>query len=123
MPKSSCRSFLTVAAAAAASGASILRLTQGADVIGGSDQTKTDRDKASVWRPFKAPSGRFSSWHLNKKSVVNRSILLVLALVFVGATALAQEPEKRPNVLLIGVDDLNDWIGCLGGHPQAKSPN
>ncbi|MHC4073905.1 MAG: sulfatase-like hydrolase/transferase, partial [Planctomycetota bacterium] len=123
MPKSSCRSFLTVAAAAAASGASILRLTQGADVISGSDQTKTDRDKASVWRPFKAPSGRFSSWHLNKKSVVNRSILLVLALVFVGATALAQEPEKRPNVLLIGVDDLNDWIGCLGGHPQAKSPN
>jgi len=21
------------------------------------------------------------------------------------------------------VDDLNDWIGCLGGHPQAKTPN
>ena len=21
------------------------------------------------------------------------------------------------------VDDLNDWIGCMGGHPQAKMPN
>ncbi len=32
------------------------------------------------------------------------------------------EPEK-PNILLIAVDDLNDWIGVLGGHPQAKTPN
>ncbi len=34
------------------------------------------------------------------------------------------EPEKKgsANVILISVDDLNDWIGCLGGHPQAKTP-
>ena len=29
----------------------------------------------------------------------------------------------RPNILFIAVDDLNDWVGCLGGHPQAKTPN
>lgn len=29
----------------------------------------------------------------------------------------------KPNVLLIAVDDLNDWIGALGGHPQALTPN
>ncbi len=29
----------------------------------------------------------------------------------------------KPNVLFISVDDLNDWIGCLGGHPQARTPN
>jgi arylsulfatase A-like enzyme len=33
------------------------------------------------------------------------------------------DKDKRPNVLLIAVDDLNDWIGCLGGHPQASTPN
>ncbi len=32
-------------------------------------------------------------------------------------------PDKSPNVLLIAIDDLNDWVGCLGGHPQASSPN
>ncbi len=31
--------------------------------------------------------------------------------------------ELHPNVLLIIVDDLNDWVGCLGGHPQARTPN
>lgn len=30
---------------------------------------------------------------------------------------------ERSNVLLIAVDDLNDWIGCLDGHPQAHTPN
>ena len=29
----------------------------------------------------------------------------------------------RPNVLFISMDDLNDWIGCMGGHPQTRTPN
>lgn len=29
----------------------------------------------------------------------------------------------KPNVLFISLDDLNDWTGCLGGHPQALTPN
>lgn len=33
------------------------------------------------------------------------------------------EAADRPNVLLISIDDLNDWVGCLQGHPQAKTPN
>ena len=31
--------------------------------------------------------------------------------------------ETKHNVLFIAVDDLNDWVGHLGGHPQAKTPN
>ncbi len=28
-----------------------------------------------------------------------------------------------PNILMIVVDDLNDYVGCLGGHPQVQTPN
>lgn len=39
----------------------------------------------------------------------------------VSAGAAAEQP--KPNVLFIVVDDLNDWIGALGGHPGVKTPN
>ncbi len=38
-------------------------------------------------------------------------------------SAAAAAGRKKPNVLFIAVDDLNDWIGCLGGHPDVKTPN
>lgn len=31
--------------------------------------------------------------------------------------------NNKPNVLFIAVDDLNDWVGCLDGHPQTQTPN
>lgn len=31
--------------------------------------------------------------------------------------------QEKPNVLMIILDDLNDYVGVLGGHPQAKTPN
>ena len=37
--------------------------------------------------------------------------------------AIVAHASPKPNVLFIAVDDLNDWIGCLGGHPQALTPN
>ena len=44
--------------------------------------------------------------------------------VLLAATLAAALPAADPpNVLMICVDDLNDWVGCLGGHPQAKTPN
>ncbi len=46
--------------------------------------------------------------------------LLGVALLSAFSPASAATP---PNVLFISIDDLNDWIGCLGGHPQAKTPN
>ncbi len=29
---------------------------------------------------------------------------------------------ESPNVLFVSIDDLNDWVGFMGGHPQAKTP-
>ena len=48
-----------------------------------------------------------------------------LSVLFSGELAQAENKSKKikPNVLFIAVDDLNDWVGCLGGHPQAKTPN
>ncbi|MEO1992104.1 MAG: sulfatase [Pirellulales bacterium] len=31
--------------------------------------------------------------------------------------------HEPPNVLLIAIDDMNDWIGCLHGHSGGYSPN
>jgi arylsulfatase A-like enzyme len=47
-------------------------------------------------------------------------VLLTCALL---VTAAGASSAERPNVLLIAVDDLNDWVSCMGGHPQAKTPN
>ncbi|MFT4589107.1 MAG: arylsulfatase A-like enzyme, partial [Limisphaerales bacterium] len=49
-----------------------------------------------------------------------KSLCLVGALcAFVAQCSAA----SKPNVLFIAVDDMNDWIGCLKGHPQALTPN
>lgn len=40
-----------------------------------------------------------------------------------GLPCLSQPAGQRQNVLFIAIDDLNDWIGCLGGYPGAKTPN
>ena len=29
----------------------------------------------------------------------------------------------KPNILFIAIDDQNDWIGHMGGHPMAKTPH
>ncbi|MFT5496292.1 MAG: choline-sulfatase [Kiritimatiellia bacterium] len=47
----------------------------------------------------------------------------VKVLVGVFWCAMVIQAAPKPNVLFITIDDLNDWIGCLGGHPQAKTPH
>jgi arylsulfatase A-like enzyme len=36
---------------------------------------------------------------------------------------LTELKKEYPNVLMLIVDDLNDWVGPLGGHPDTKTPN
>ena len=46
---------------------------------------------------------------------------LILLLSFLLTVSLYA--QDRPDVLFISIDDMNDWIGPLGGHPQTKTPN
>lgn len=50
-------------------------------------------------------------------------ILCLLIVIFSDGIQVAAAEKARPNVLFIAVDDLNDWISCLGGHPDCKTPN
>ncbi|RED47811.1 sulfatase [Seonamhaeicola aphaedonensis] len=52
----------------------------------------------------------------SKKSV------FIVCFLMVAFSVIGQQPRKS-NIILISIDDLNDWVGCLGGHPQAKTPN
>ncbi|MSR32914.1 MAG: choline-sulfatase [Gemmataceae bacterium] len=55
----------------------------------------------------------------------NRILFTLLLLLAWPGFTFAFEPAK-PNVLFIAVDDLNDWVGCLGaqgGHGQVKTPH
>ena len=47
----------------------------------------------------------------------------LLAFACVAIAVAARAAESRPNVLFIAMDDLNDWVGCLGGNPQTRTPN
>ncbi len=44
------------------------------------------------------------------------------ALIGVAVAVSSAVAANRPNVLFIAVDDLNDWIGPVGGHPQVRTP-
>ncbi|MEM7601999.1 MAG: sulfatase-like hydrolase/transferase, partial [Verrucomicrobiota bacterium] len=47
----------------------------------------------------------------------------LLAASFCLSFTASPAEEERPDLVFIIVDDLNDYLGCLGGHPAAISPN
>lgn len=58
--------------------------------------------------------------------LIQSCLIQLLAIFVVGSQAFAADPQKastQPNVLFIAMDDLNDWIGCMDGHPQTITPN
>jgi arylsulfatase A-like enzyme len=59
-----------------------------------------------------------------KHAPVRLGFVIAAALAVAGfQPAAAAESSAKPNVLFIAVDDLNDWIGALGGNPDVKTPN
>lgn len=50
------------------------------------------------------------------------SILSLFSLTLLVSAPVA-DAQDRPNVVMICIDDLNDWTGFLGGHPEALTPH
>ena len=63
--------------------------------------------------------------HADQRGLPRIGILLLLLVTLNGRRLNAADDPvaARPNVLLIAIDDLNDWVGCLGGHPDARTPH
>lgn len=49
-----------------------------------------------------------------------KNIILASLLFFGSIAGIAAE---KKDVVFIIVDDLNDWVGVMGGHPQTQTPN
>jgi choline-sulfatase len=54
---------------------------------------------------------------------MKRRFFSLILLALVGCAAIAAEPARKPNVLFIAIDDQNDWVGPLRGHPLVKTPH
>jgi len=60
---------------------------------------------------------------MNRRGFLRLTAAGAATLVFPHFAFSARSTKNKPNVLFIAIDDLNDWIGCLGGHPDVKTPN
>ena len=55
--------------------------------------------------------------------MINKVATILRNLIFVLGCGQLFAAESKPNVLFLAVDDMNDWIGCLGTTPHAITPN
>ncbi len=56
---------------------------------------------------------------------VNALFFLMAGLLIAACNHSPSETTtpQPPNVLFIAIDDLNDWLGCMNGHPNTLTPN
>jgi arylsulfatase A-like enzyme len=64
---------------------------------------------------------------INRREFLKLTTTTAATFALSGCASVSQQrmskDAKRPNILFIAIDDLNDWVGCLGGHPDVKTPN
>ena len=56
-------------------------------------------------------------------SRLTRSICVAALATGLLGSCGAEAPPVKPNILFIAIDDLNDWVGPLDGHPQVQTPH
>jgi len=60
---------------------------------------------------------------MNKKLLNPLKGALALLIISFNLFSHSISASDRPNVLMISVDDLNDWVGAFGGNPQCQTPH
>ena len=60
---------------------------------------------------------------MSKKPHFVLVLLTLMAAMPAWANEQSAHDNARPNVLFISIDDMNDWAGFLGTHPQIQTPN
>ncbi len=59
---------------------------------------------------------------LSRRRFLQASLATLAASSF--TPGILGKTGKQPNILFIAFDDLNDWVGCLGGYPgKIRTPN
>lgn len=79
----------------------------------------------SLGRVHEVPSNftALIDWLRKQEMLGNKTTIVVVLTAASVLTVFGGERPSKPNVLFIAVDDLNDWVGCLGGHLQTRTPN
>ena len=85
-------------------------------------------DDRKIYKPHKSSTffasidiARYLGIGQNAQMSAKVSIWIVIITLLSCQTA--SENEQRPNILFIAIDDLNDWLGCMQGQPQVKTPH
>lgn len=60
---------------------------------------------------------------MNKITQIAALFITLIGFMAPSTAAEKTNSAKQPNIVFIAVDDMNDWVGYMGGHPQTITPN
>jgi arylsulfatase A-like enzyme len=60
---------------------------------------------------------------MDRRSFVSMMGVAGAATVSLPHLRTRAQPDDHPNVIMVVLEDLNDWVGCMGGHPNTITPN